>query len=97
MKTIGLIAGGGQFPILFARAARQNGVKVVAVALKGEADELLESEVDVCSWVSLGKLTSSRNKSNFFHWLTVYFFQVMADSPAQEQTFPSRSPSNATL
>ncbi len=56
MKTIGLIAGGGQFPILFARAARQNGVKVVAVALKGEADELLESEVDVCSWVSLGKL-----------------------------------------
>ena len=28
----------------------------MAVALKGEADELLESEVDVCSWVSLGKL-----------------------------------------
>jgi DUF1009 family protein/predicted dehydrogenase len=56
MKKIGLIAGGGQFPILFARAARQNGVEVVAVALKGEADELLESEVDVCAWVSLGKL-----------------------------------------
>ena len=56
MKKIGLIAGGGQFPILFARAARQNGVKVVAVALKGEAGELLESEVDACSWVSLGKL-----------------------------------------
>jgi hypothetical protein len=56
MKKIGLIAGGGQFPILFARAARQNGVEVVAVALKGEADELLQSEVDVCAWVSLGKL-----------------------------------------
>ena len=56
MKKIGLIAGGGQFPILFARAARQNGVEVVAVALKGEADELLESEVNICSWVSLGKL-----------------------------------------
>jgi DUF1009 family protein/predicted dehydrogenase len=56
MKKIGLIAGGGQFPILFARAARQNGVEVVAVALKGEADELLQSEVDVCVWVSLGKL-----------------------------------------
>jgi len=56
MKKIGLIAGGGQFPILFARAARKNGVKVVAVALKGEADELLESEVDVCFWVSLGKM-----------------------------------------
>ncbi|MGD8509795.1 MAG: UDP-2,3-diacylglucosamine diphosphatase LpxI [Syntrophobacterales bacterium] len=56
MKKIGLIAGGGQFPILFARAARQNGVEVVAVALKGEADELLESQVNHCSWVSLGKL-----------------------------------------
>jgi len=56
MRKIGLIAGGGQFPILFARAARQNGVEVVAVALKGEADELLEYEVDLCSWVSLGKL-----------------------------------------
>jgi hypothetical protein len=56
MKKIGLIAGGGQFPILFARAARQNGVEVVAVALKGEADELLESEVNLCFWVSLGKL-----------------------------------------
>ena len=32
MKKIGLIAGGGQFPILFARAARKNGVEVVAVA-----------------------------------------------------------------
>lgn len=56
MKKIGLIAGGGQFPILFARAARNSGVKVVAVALKGETDEQLEAEVDVCAWVSIGKL-----------------------------------------
>jgi len=56
MKKIGLIAGGGQFPILFARAARKNGVEVVAVALKGETDKELELEVDVCAWVSLGKL-----------------------------------------
>lgn len=56
MKKIGLIAGGGQFPILFARAARKNGVEVVAVALKGETDKQLEFEVDTCAWVSLGKL-----------------------------------------
>jgi len=56
MKKIGLIAGGGQFPILFARAARKNGVEVVAMALEGETDKQLELEVDVCAWVSLGKL-----------------------------------------
>ena len=56
MNKIGLIAGGGQFPILFARAARENGVEVVAVALEGETDKQLEPEVDVCAWVSMGKL-----------------------------------------
>jgi DUF1009 family protein/predicted dehydrogenase len=56
MKKIGLIAGGGQFPILVARAARKNGVEVVAVALKGETDKQLAAEVNVCAWVSLGKL-----------------------------------------
>jgi hypothetical protein len=56
MKKIGLIAGGGQFPILFARAARRQGVQVTAVLLKGEADRELEAEVDNYAWVSLGKL-----------------------------------------
>ncbi|MGD8776209.1 MAG: UDP-2,3-diacylglucosamine diphosphatase LpxI, partial [Syntrophobacterales bacterium] len=56
MKKIGLIAGGGQFPILFARAARSQGVQVTAVLLKGEADRELEAEVDNYAWVSLGKL-----------------------------------------
>ena len=56
MNKIGLIAGGGQFPILFARAARSQGVRVVAVLLSGEADKRLEAEVDGYTWVSLGKL-----------------------------------------
>jgi DUF1009 family protein/predicted dehydrogenase len=56
MKKIGLIAGGGQFPILFTRAAHSKGVEVVAVLLKGEADKRLEAEVDTYAWVSLGKL-----------------------------------------
>ena len=56
MKKIGLIAGGGQFPLLLSRAARNRGVQVVAVALRGETDERLEEEVDLCAWVALGKL-----------------------------------------
>ena len=56
MDKIGLIAGGGQFPVLFARAARSRGVRVVAVLLEGEADKQLEAEVDGYTWVSLGKL-----------------------------------------
>ncbi len=56
MKKIGLIAGGGKIPIYFARAVRGQGAKVLAIALAGEADRLLESEVEVCSWMSLGDL-----------------------------------------
>lgn len=55
-RTIGLIAGKSQFPILFARAARTQGHRVVAVAFKGEALPALEREVDDITWVTLGQL-----------------------------------------
>ncbi|MCB2226296.1 MAG: UDP-2,3-diacylglucosamine diphosphatase LpxI [Desulfarculaceae bacterium] len=55
-RTIGLIAGKSQFPILFARAARAQGHKVVAVAFKGETLPELEAEVDQLTWVQLGQL-----------------------------------------
>lgn len=55
-RTIGLIAGKSQFPILFARAARAQGYKVVAVAHKGETLPELEFEVDEITWIQLGKL-----------------------------------------
>ena len=32
MEKIGLIAGNGQFPIAFARAAKEKGMQVIAVA-----------------------------------------------------------------
>jgi len=44
-KRIGLIAGNGRLPFLFANAAREQGLRVVAVAHRGEADPALESEV----------------------------------------------------
>ncbi len=56
VSTIGLIAGGGRFPILFADSARRAGHRVVAVAHKGETDQALAGHVDAISWVKLGQL-----------------------------------------
>lgn len=56
METIGLIAGNGTFPVSFAREAKARGVKVAAVAHRGETVEGLESEVDSIVWVKVGQL-----------------------------------------
>lgn len=53
---VGLIAGNGAFPRLFARAARAAGVRVTAVALRGEADVSLVDEVDALHWVHVGQV-----------------------------------------
>ena len=55
-KTIGLIAGGGQFPLLVADAARKQGTRVVAVAHHGETDAALSDKVDEIVWIKLGQL-----------------------------------------
>ncbi len=54
--VIGLIAGGGQFPLMAAQAARKQGLRVVAVALLGETDTGLSEEVDHLVWIKLGQL-----------------------------------------
>jgi len=54
-KKIGLVAGQGQFPFLFARAARKNGVNVFAAALEGETPPELEKVVEEIYWVKLGQ------------------------------------------
>jgi len=53
---IGVIAGGGQFPLLFARAMRRQGLKVYAAAHRGETDEELAHQVERLQWVRLGQL-----------------------------------------
>jgi hypothetical protein len=55
-KRIGLIAGSGQFPFIFARAARANGYAVYAVAHLNETGENLDQYVDGIKWVRLGQL-----------------------------------------
>jgi DUF1009 family protein len=55
-ETIGLIAGGGQFPLLVAEAVKRKGLGVLAVAHLGETDPSLSSKVDEIVWIKLGQL-----------------------------------------
>jgi hypothetical protein len=56
MERIGLIAGNGSFPLLFARTARQEGLAVVAVAHEGETPPELGDWVDHLTWIKVGQL-----------------------------------------
>lgn len=56
MEPLGLIAGNGQFPFLLARAARRDGRRVVALAIREEAFPELEAEVDEWHPIGLGQL-----------------------------------------
>lgn len=56
MERIGLIAGSGRFPVLFAETARLHGVDVVAVAHRGETDPELERVVSAITWIYPGEL-----------------------------------------
>ncbi|MBF0203281.1 MAG: UDP-2,3-diacylglucosamine diphosphatase LpxI [Desulfamplus sp.] len=56
MRTIGLIAGGGQFPLLFAKKAAEKGYRVCAAAYVNEAVQELENYVDTIEWLHLGQV-----------------------------------------
>ena len=56
MELIGLIAGNGSFPLLFAREARRRGYRVAAVAHRGETDPSLAAEVESLVWVRAGQI-----------------------------------------
>ncbi|HID68922.1 MAG TPA: LpxI family protein [Desulfobacterales bacterium] len=61
---IGVIAGSGQFPLLFIQAAHEAGRKTVLVAHKNETSpEVAEAADEVC-WVKLGQLGKM---IKFFH------------------------------
>lgn len=55
--NIGLIAGGGQFPVLFSKKAVQNGYKVFAVGFNGETDKNLYQDVQDLKWLYLGQVS----------------------------------------
>ncbi|MGB8992775.1 MAG: UDP-2,3-diacylglucosamine diphosphatase LpxI [Desulfobaccales bacterium] len=58
-ENIGLIAGKGKFPLLFAQAARQHGATVIAVAHRGETDPALAALVAELHWVYVGQLNKT--------------------------------------
>lgn len=60
-SRIGVIAGNGRFPIIFADNARQMGLQVYAVAHEGETDPELEQHVDRIHWVKIGQLNKLIN------------------------------------
>lgn len=55
-KILGLIAGNGKFPFLFAREARNRHYTVIAAAIKGDTSFLLTPFVDQILWVGPGEL-----------------------------------------
>lgn len=56
MKRLGLIAGGGDFPLLFANKARLQGINLICVGLKDETSPKLENLVDKLYWLSFGEV-----------------------------------------
>jgi DUF1009 family protein len=56
MNVMGLIAGSGPLPVLFAKDARDRGISVVAVGHLGETGEELQHHVANLTWVRVGEL-----------------------------------------
>jgi DUF1009 family protein len=56
MERVGLVAGNGRFPILFAESARRQGVEVVAVAHRGETCDGIVDVASTVTWVDPGEL-----------------------------------------
>jgi hypothetical protein len=89
MERLGIIAGGGPLPVIAAREARAQGLKVVAVAIEEAASSDLADEVDSISWVGagqLGRLMSALRREQVADAvmlgkvpLTLYFSQVRTD------------------
>jgi DUF1009 family protein len=56
VTRLGLIAGNGKFPLIFAQEAKREGVQVIAVAHRGETLQDIESIVDEVTWIYVGQL-----------------------------------------
>ncbi|MFH1202565.1 MAG: UDP-2,3-diacylglucosamine diphosphatase LpxI [Candidatus Omnitrophota bacterium] len=55
MERLGLIAGNGRFPLIFAQAARSRNIGLVATAIRGETHPDLGRVVDKITWIRLGE------------------------------------------
>ena len=55
--AIGLIAGNGMFPLLVLEEARRRGVRVVVLAIKGEAESRIDDSGATVHWIGLGEVS----------------------------------------
>ncbi|MFH1715106.1 MAG: UDP-2,3-diacylglucosamine diphosphatase LpxI [Elusimicrobiota bacterium] len=55
-ELFGLIAGNGDFPLVFLKEAHRQNIPCVVIALKGEADPSIESLSSSVFWVNIGHL-----------------------------------------
>jgi DUF1009 family protein len=55
-SPLGLLAGSGRFPIVFAQKARQLGIPVVCVGIRNEAEPELAACVDRFYWAGVARL-----------------------------------------
>ncbi len=56
VDRVGLIAGSGRFPLIFAQNARESGIRVIAVAHHGETAHEIERFAHEVTWVRVGQL-----------------------------------------
>ncbi|WP_422292740.1 LpxI family protein [Candidatus Binatus sp.] len=56
VNKLGLIAGNGVFPLEVARAARERGIRIIAVAHLNESERALDSIADEVTWIKVGEL-----------------------------------------
>jgi UDP-2,3-diacylglucosamine hydrolase len=56
VTKLGLIAGNGVFPLEVARAARERGIQIIAVAHLNESEHALDSIADEVTWIKVGEL-----------------------------------------
>ncbi len=56
VNRIGLLAGNGRFPIIFAESARKKGVEVIAIGINEETSKELEKFVNKMYWLGVGEL-----------------------------------------
>ncbi|MBF0570415.1 MAG: UDP-2,3-diacylglucosamine diphosphatase LpxI [Candidatus Omnitrophica bacterium] len=82
-KIIGLIAGNRQFPFLFARAAREQGYKIVAAGIAGDTSPFLYFFVDKFQYFKVGEL---KKLFKYFHENSVNQV-IMAGQVNQDNLF----------
>ena len=71
MERIGLVAGAGSLPLIFAKEARKKGVKVIGFAIKEMASPEFDTSCDRVHRLSIGDAKKFFFLLNLFNFLKV--------------------------